>query len=126
MRVTVRPGLLGLRLSTDAALQRSKAFTLFLSAYEEARHAVSYLRRHGGDASAIAPSLYAGRGGRRPAADGAEEAAQGEAPAAGDVGSVVEANAAEASPAAKGEAPPPQIQINNPKNLPIDNPFITN
>jgi hypothetical protein len=43
---------------------RARAYTLFFNAYDEARAAIHYLRRHIGDAEKIAPSLYAGRGGR--------------------------------------------------------------
>jgi hypothetical protein len=48
-----------------AARSRDRAFTLFVRAYDDARHAVEYLRREQGDAGVIAPSLYKGRGGRR-------------------------------------------------------------
>ncbi len=48
-----------------AARTRDRAFTLFVRAYDDARHAVEYLRREEGDADVIAPSLYKGRGGRR-------------------------------------------------------------
>ncbi len=45
---------------------RQKAFTLFVTAYDQARRAVSFLRWNEGDVDDIAPSLYAGRGtGRR-------------------------------------------------------------
>ena len=44
-----------------AAAKRSRAFTLFIRAYDEVRRAVTYLRWHEGDADLIAPSLYAGR-----------------------------------------------------------------
>ena len=46
------------------ALTRHRAFTLFLRAYDDVRRAVVYLREARGDAEAIAPSLYLGRGGR--------------------------------------------------------------
>jgi hypothetical protein len=42
-----------------AADMRTRAFTLFIRAYDDARRAVIYLRWHEGDADAIAPSLYA-------------------------------------------------------------------
>jgi hypothetical protein len=44
-----------------AAAVRQRAFTLFSSAYDEARRAVAYLRWHQNDADTIAPSLFAGR-----------------------------------------------------------------
>ena len=52
---------------TAAALLRQQAFTLFTQAYDEARRAIGYLRWHAGDGDTIAPSLWAGRGGRKPA-----------------------------------------------------------
>ncbi len=45
-----------------AALNRQRAFTLFLRAYDQVRRAISYLRWSEGDGDEIAPSLYAGRG----------------------------------------------------------------
>jgi hypothetical protein len=50
-----------------AVAARLRAFTLFMRAYDEARRAVNYLRWREKDADTIAPSLYAKRGGRRPA-----------------------------------------------------------
>jgi hypothetical protein len=53
---------------TDELL--AKAFELFRRAYEECRHAIVYLRRHQGDADAIAPPLaHSRRRSRRPQAD---------------------------------------------------------
>lgn len=52
---------------TAAALLRQQAFTLFTQAYDEARRAIAFLRWHTGDGDTIAPSLWAGRGGRKPA-----------------------------------------------------------
>jgi hypothetical protein len=49
----------------QVALERQQAFTLFVSAYDQVRRAISYLRWDEGDADDIAPSLYAGRGGGR-------------------------------------------------------------
>lgn len=65
--------LVGLReqapstVATEAALERLKAFTLLIRAYERARKAVTFLRWDHGDADTLVPSLYAGRGngGRR-------------------------------------------------------------
>lgn len=48
-------------MATSAALQRQRAYTLFVRAYDEIRRAVSYLRWHAGDVNRIAPSLYAKR-----------------------------------------------------------------
>lgn len=43
---------------------RLRAFTLLTRTDDDVRRAVSFLRWREGDADAIAPSLYAGRGGR--------------------------------------------------------------
>jgi hypothetical protein len=45
-------------------LQRQKAFTLFYNAYDQIRRVISYFRWEQGDLEQIAPSLYAGRGGK--------------------------------------------------------------
>ncbi len=59
--------------SRAASNMRARAFTLLVSAYENARRAISYLRWKEGDVDAIIPSLYANRGGgRRRAAPDAE------------------------------------------------------
>ncbi len=50
---------------TAAALLRQQAFTLFTQAYDEACRAIGFLRWHAGDSDSIAPSLWAGRGGRK-------------------------------------------------------------
>ncbi|WP_437278561.1 hypothetical protein WME90_46365 [Sorangium sp. So ce375] len=49
---------------TEAADKRARAFALLVHAYDQTRRAVAYLRWNEGDADAIAPSLYKGRGGR--------------------------------------------------------------
>jgi hypothetical protein len=49
---------------TDPRHVRAQAFTLFMSAYDECRRAVSHLRWHEGDAAEIVPSLYPRRAGR--------------------------------------------------------------
>jgi hypothetical protein len=59
-----------------ASLTRQKAFTLLAKAYDDARRAVTFLRWHEGDVDSIAPSLYAGRGGRKKAATLATPAPQ--------------------------------------------------
>lgn len=46
--------------SAHATLQRDKAYTLFVRAYDEARRAVLFLRWHEEDADSILPSLYKG------------------------------------------------------------------
>jgi hypothetical protein len=49
---------------TKAADDRQRAYTLLLEAYDQARRAVIYVRWDQDDADKIAPSLWAGRGGR--------------------------------------------------------------
>jgi hypothetical protein len=83
----------------EAALNRQRAFTLFHRAYEEARRAVLYLRPTDGDS--IAPSLYAGRGGR-PRGIGASS----DGPSSGTVSTGGGANAN------------PTLTVNNPTGLP--------
>ena len=51
----------GPALLADATDQRLRAFTLFITIYEDVRRAVAYLRGRQGDADTIAPSLYPGR-----------------------------------------------------------------
>jgi hypothetical protein len=51
-------------IANAAALLRQRAFTLFMNAYDDVRRAVSYLHWADGNANEIAPSLFAGRGGR--------------------------------------------------------------
>jgi hypothetical protein len=48
------------RLAT-VALERQKAYTLFMDAYDQVRRAIHFLRWNEDDADTIAPSLYAGR-----------------------------------------------------------------
>jgi hypothetical protein len=54
----------GPSLFSDTTANRLRAFTLFMRTYDEVRRAVTYLRWKKNDADDIAPSLYAGRGGR--------------------------------------------------------------
>jgi hypothetical protein len=55
--------------AASAAHERQQAFTLAAHGYDQARRAIMFLRWNEGDADEIAPSLYAGRGGRRTAED---------------------------------------------------------
>ncbi|HEX5657994.1 MAG TPA: hypothetical protein VFX59_12400 [Polyangiales bacterium] len=48
-------------VAAEATAKRARAFTLFVTAYDEVRRAVTYLRWEDGDADAIAPSLYQAR-----------------------------------------------------------------
>lgn len=66
----------------EAADRKVRAFTLFTTAYDQVRRAVTYLRWNEGDADSLAPSLYKGRGGSRGAS---ASAAKGEGSGAGDL-----------------------------------------
>jgi hypothetical protein len=72
--------LVGLREQGPARLAvatelRLRAYTLVVRTYQEARSAISYLRRREEDVEAIAPSLFSGRT-RKKSADGETDAAQ--------------------------------------------------
>ena len=93
---------------SEIATTRRQAFTLFMRAYDEVRRAVTFLRWKEGDADTIAPSLYAGRGGRGksevPAPTPSADAAAATGAAASNPGPASpaspRANAPVASPAA--------------------------
>lgn len=89
----------------EAALTRQRAFTLLEQAYDDARRAVLYLRPQDGDT--IAPSIYAGRGGR---GTGSEPPAA-QAPAQLD------------TPADELAVETPPVRINNPTGLPATAPL---
>jgi hypothetical protein len=91
----------------EVALERQKAFTLLVKTYDKARSAVSYLRADEGDAEAIAPSLYAGRGPSRRTSK--EE--------------LTPPPTATSNASKEAAAPPPPIQIDNPHGLPLTSPF---
>lgn len=57
----------GPAMADDDALTRQRVYTLFSNAYDQVRRAVCYLRWNEGDIDEIAPSLYAGRGGKKKA-----------------------------------------------------------
>lgn len=67
-----QPGLPAPR-AADPTDRRARAFTLLVRAYDQCRRGVTYLRWGEGDYDAIAPSLFAGRGGARRAAPVKEE-----------------------------------------------------
>jgi hypothetical protein len=111
---------------TEAALQRQQAYTLLERAYGNARRAVLYLRPKDGEE--IAPSLYAGRGGRGRAEAEAVEEVEGVVTAPEPV-----AAAASSATAKPTGAPSTQsstttaaipIVINNPNGLPATAPFL--
>ncbi len=58
---------------------RQREFTAFCRSYDQIRRAVIFLRWSEGDADSIAPSLYAGRGGRGKTTDEAASAATSDA-----------------------------------------------
>lgn len=62
---------------------RQAAFTLFITAYDDVRAVIGFLRRKKGDVDTIAPSLYAGRAvTKKKPADGNQDNPQPPAPAA--------------------------------------------
>jgi hypothetical protein len=72
--------LVGLREQGPARLAvatelRLRAYTLVVRTYQEARSAISYLRRREEDVEAIAPSLFSGRTRKKPI-DGETDATQ--------------------------------------------------
>jgi hypothetical protein len=95
----------------EKAQMRAKAYTLFLNAYEDVRHAVEFVRRKEKDAIEFTPSLFAGRGGRRRAED-ADQPEQGSTPPA-----------AAGNGNARRSEPPAPLVIENPEGLPIDSPY---
>lgn len=97
----------------EASRLKQKVFKLFVEAYDEARHAVTYLRRKEGDADEIAPSLWAAQGARR-------RAEQGELTDE-DLHQPLHPVDAASEPEAKDEIP-----MNNVAGLPVTKPFIDN
>ena len=84
-------------LTVAAAVEdRRRAYTLLVRAYDHARRAVTYLRWTEGDADAIAPSLWAGRGRRRARSKPRNGVNAGSAASSGAPGAVGSAIAAEA------------------------------
>lgn len=73
---------------SDPGRLRSRAFWLFLRAYEECRRGVTFLRWHQGDAGAIVPSLYVRGPRRRPGAvtEGDAHDGSADAPVGTDAG----------------------------------------
>ena len=93
---------------------RSRAFTLFWEAYEEARRAVNYLRWEQDDADDFAPSLYAGRGHKKSGSKTEDQADETEETGSGSASG--KSNVA-GSPSATSTAPIPV-------GYPGSNPFI--
>lgn len=94
--------------SSEASMLRQKAFGLFLRAYDDARRAITYLRHYAGDADEIIPSLYAGRGGRRPR----EQEDKDEA-----------SPAVTAATRGAPDAAPDAVAVDNSAGLPVTSPF---
>lgn len=94
-------------VTAEVALDRQRAYTLCVRAYDETRRAVSYLRWREGDADTITPSLWAGRGGR-----GKPEKATG-----GDAQSDDNGQSTPATP-----APQPAAKV--PPGMPGGSPFV--
>jgi hypothetical protein len=96
----------------DAAatsLNRQRAFTLMVNAYDQVRRAVTYLEWDVGDQDILAPSLYAGRAARRKGAPSAEQPA----PTAATPAPGVTAPAATPAPSA------PEVPV----GMPGSNPY---
>jgi len=87
-------------VAVAAASERTRAFTLFFRAYDEARRAATFLRWHDGGADGVVPSLYAGRGGR-----GKNESEVGQTPAPVVVAPVAAPVAAPVVPGQPGGSP---------------------
>ncbi|WP_438019368.1 hypothetical protein WMF18_09980 [Sorangium sp. So ce315] len=95
---------------SDAAEKRTRAYTLFVNAYDQTRRAVAYLRWNEGDVDAIAPSLYKGRGGRGASSSDAGDAPQ-EGPPAQPVAAPQVAPPAPAAPAPQAAPPAPPAPV---------------
>ena len=113
----------------DAAANRSRAFALFIRAYDEVRRAVTYLRWREGDADLIAPSLYAGRAApkRKGEPEVPVDPAAG-APAAGAASTAAGAAGAAAAPegAVSGTAPHAAAAPSAPVGSPNSEAFTRN
>lgn len=93
----------------EATLTRLRAFTLFSRVYEDVRRAVQYVRGKAGDADAIMPSLYAGRGPKRRTGD--------------NVGKPSTEDDVPSNPSTAQVDDPPPIRIDNPHGFPLTPPF---
>lgn len=95
--------------------ERMRAFTLCLEAYNHTRHAIAYLRFRHDDANVIAPSLYAGRGGR-PRAENEPEAVAAHATEL----EYPEADEREPALVESGISPPPTEAPSPPREVRVD------
>ena len=107
----------GPAVTTERAGLRTRGYTKFVTTYDEVRRIVTFLRWHQGDVDAIAPSLWAGRGGRR-----FDEAVTPAAasPSAASPGAATPTEVAAPPPA---HAAPPSVPIA--PGLPGASPFVT-
>ena len=94
---------------TEAALARSRAYTLFYRAYDELRRAVTFLRWHDEDADRIAPALFlrsaAPRKGEKPG-NGKDESGENKDAKDSGANGAAEDDEAASSPSAPGSQVP--------------------
>jgi hypothetical protein len=95
---------------------RSQAFTLVTTSYDQVRRGVAYARWDEGDADTIAPSIYAGRSGRR--------SAESEDVTGGPVPTPVVSDAPRAPASGGGVAPEATPKPRIPAGYPGSSPFI--
>ena len=76
----------GARALSAATDERLRAYTLFVSAYDDVRRAVNFLRWKEGDADDIAPALHPGRTAKRKGSDAPTGAGDNANPAPGTAG----------------------------------------
>lgn len=65
--------------ASEATQMRDRAFTLFINAYDQVQRGMSFVRWAAGDADALTPSLYGGKGRRK-----ADKAPDSNAPVVGN------------------------------------------
>jgi hypothetical protein len=107
----------------EAARIRQQALTLLVSAYDEVRCAISFLRRREHDVETIAPSLYGGRRKRPDTPDAPAQAPANAAPASAAPATAAPASAAPVPSLAATAAPPHPVAPIAP-GMPGANPFV--
>ena len=111
-------------VAAEAAKIRHQALTLLARAYDEVRRAVIFLRWKDDDADTIAPSLYAGRGGKgRPDAQAPAPTEPAPVEAAGAATPATGAAAPAAFVAAPASGTPPGPAVRIAQGLPGAPPF---
>jgi hypothetical protein len=103
-------------VAAEAAANRSRAFVLYLRAYDEVRRAVTFLRWKEGDWDLIAPSPYAGRAAPKKKPEATAEPPAAATPTPG-------ADGLHTTPAAPGTAPVAAPQASVPVGHPDSLPF---